>query len=528
MHCGTKLYEMQTDFSSYVEIMTGLADSISKGIVINSKLLILDGKRAIIYDLLLENDRVGYLDEKGYIPTTHIARSPDGIKTQIYESVNLLQDARINLFTSNSTDTVYKLADKNISLPILVEVLNEDAEWVVKVRDNDFAVNFENGEIIFNNPIGEAVVDNQDNVRIKYSVNNAEGKEQINKCNMAIAYGYAGANNRVFMSGNPSCANVVMFSELNDITYMPVENIQNIGLATVGITGFARLNSGKLAVLKGISDTDSTIFYLGYANYNGKEVFPLEGSSKGEGNIGRYASDTLINEPLILTQNGIFALNSATINDERFTYHRSYYVDKYLLNEPNLKDAVGIANDGKYYLAINDNVYVADSRIKTSNKNGRYSNYQYEWYYWKNLPIRIWFLWNEELYFGDKYGNICRFRSDNDVNRYKDNEENVVSYWSTPILDLGQATKKKNIKRVVISSNPTTSKLVVGYLLKNGEKQVIEKTYINSTFPKKTVIRKKAKKLSFISLYIENEDENNMSFNSLIVVYTVGSFYKGD
>lgn len=528
VHCGTKLYEMQTDFSSYTVIMTGLADTISQGIIINSKLLILDGKRAIIYDLLLENDRVGYLDEKGYIPITHIARSPDGTQDQLYESVNLLQSSRINQFISNNTDKVYQLADTGISLPVLVEVMNENGEYETKVRDQDYTVDFTNGKITFEKPVGNPPVTGRDNVRIKYNVSNFPEKSQVNKCNMAIAYGYAGANNRVFITGNPDFPNIVMYSEFDDITYIAVENVQRIGLATAEITGFARLNSGKLAVLKNVSDTDSTIFYIGYANYNGKEVFPLEGSTKGEGNIGNHSNDTLVNEPLILTRNGVFALNSATINDERFTYHRSYYIDTYLLKEPNLEKAVGIANDGKYYLAINNNVYVADSRIKSTTKNGRYSNYQYEWYFWTNLPIRIWFLWNGKLYFGDKYGNLCCFRDNNDKNRYKDNESNVISYWSTPILDLGQTPRKKTIRRVVVTSNPSNSQLTIGYILKNGEKQVMDKTYINSTFPKKTVIRKKAKRLSFISIYVENEGINNMSFNSLTVVYTVGSFYKGD
>ena len=52
--------------------------------------------------------------------------------------------------------------------------------------------------------------------------------------------------------------------------------------------------------------------------------------------------------------------------------------------------------------------------------------------------------------------------------------------------------------------------------------------YIDSTYPKTTIIRKKAKKLSFFSLYIENKEDSNMSFNTICVIYTVGSYYKGD
>ena len=528
VHCGTKLYEMKTDFSSYTEILAGLADRISQGLVINSKLLILDGKRAIVYDLLESGNRVKYLDEIGYIPTTQIARSPNGTASQTYDSINLLQDSRVNLFTSNETDTIYQLAETNITKVETVEVLNDNAEWVVKSAITDYSVNLQNGQVIFKSAIGNPPVDDRDNVRIKYKIVSDSNKSQINKCTIMCAYGYAGANNRAFLSGNPDYANILMYSHIDDITYFPVENVTKIGLEVAPITGIARLNNGKLAVLKDVSDTDSTIFYIGYGTYNGNEAFPLEGSTKGEGNISHYAHDVLINEPLILTQNGIFALNTASLSDERYVYHRSYYIDAKLKQEDNLENAIGIVNDGKYYLAINDHVYVADSRFKSSTNNSKYSNYQYEWYYWTNLPVKVWFVWNNELYFGDKSGNICKFRDNYDIDRFKDDTKNVEAEWNSIILDLNRPANKKNIKRISIASNPTNSKLVVGYRLKGGDKQVLSKTYIKSTYPKTTIIRKKAKKLSFFSLYIENKENSNMNFNSVCVVYTVGSYYKGD
>lgn len=528
VHCGTSLFEMETDFSSYTEILTGLANNISQGVIINSKLLILDGKRAIVYDLLEKGDRIHYLDEIGYIPTTEIARSPNGLKSQSYESINLIQDSRINLFTSTEEDKIYQLSDIGLSSVSLVEVMDENGLYQQKVSVKDYTVDLEKGQVIFKSAIGKPPVDGRDNVRIKFEVTNASNKSQINKCSIMTTYGYAGANNRIFMAGNPDYPNILMYSYLENITYMPVENVIKIGLEVVSINGLVKLLDGKLGVLKDVSDTDSTLFKIGYGTYNGNEAFPLEGSSKGEGNISKYASDTLLNEPIILTQNGIFAINTATLTDEKHMYHRSYYIDSKLKKEPNLKNAVGIVNDGKYYLAINNHVYVADSRFKSSSSNSKYSNYQYEWYYWTDLPVQVWFVWNNELYFGDTVGNICKFRDNNDIDRFKDNTDNVEAEWNSAILDLNRPVHKKNIKRIAIQSNPTISKLVVGYRLKGGDKQVLTKEYINSTYPKTTVIRKKAKKLSFFSLYIENKEDTNMNFNSVSVVYTVGSYYKGD
>lgn len=528
VHCGTKLYEMQTDFSSYTELLIGLADRRSQGIVINSKLLILDGKRAIVYDLLKTNDKVKYLDEIGYIPTTQIARAPNGLASQSYDSINLLQDSRINLFTSNETDTIYQLAETNITAVEKVEVLNENAEWVVQSAVTNYSVDLEKGQVIFKEIIGKPPVDDRDNVRIKYKVDSVSNKLQVNKCTIMSVYGYAGANNRIFLAGNSDYANIVMHSDISDITYIPVENVTKIGLEVVPISGFARLLNGNLGILKPHSDTDSTLFEMGYGTYNGTEAFPLRGSVKGEGNISQHAIDVLLNEPLILTHNGVFALNSATLSDEIYVYHKSYYIDNKLREEANLENAVGIVNDGKYYLAINDHVYVADSRFKSGNSNSKYSNYQYEWYYWTNLPVKVWFVWNNELYFGDKSGNICKFRDDNDVDRFKDNTENVEAEWNSVILDLNSPAHKKNIKRVALSSNPTNSHLTIGFRLKGGDKIVLTKEYTNSQYPKTTMLRKKAKKLSFFSLYVENKENSNMSFNSICVVYTVGSYYKGD
>lgn len=524
VHCGTKLYEMKTDFSSYQVILEGLADVNSTGIILSNKLVILDSKRAIIYDVMSETQSVGYLDEMGYVPTTHIARTPNGLAGQAYEVVNLLQAQRIVLFTSDETSTEYVLPEQNIDKVLAVEVLNENAEWVAKAYTPDLV----KGIITFSSAVGKPVIDDQDNVRVRYSKDEASYKSQVNKCTMMMAYGYEGRNNRLFVAGNPDYPNIITYSGIDDATYFPANAVINVGLSTVPIMSLERLNSGEMVVLKDVSDSDSTIFYIGYGMFNGEEVFNVQGSAKGEGCISNKATAYLMNEPLVLTHNGIFAINGSSINDERFAYHRSYYIDGKLLKEKNLEKAIGCSFDGKYFLAVNDRVYVADSRFKTTNKNSKTSNYQYEWYFWTDLPITLWFVWNNELYFGDKSGNICKFRDNLDENRYLNDTKPVKAYWRTPFLDLGSISYKKTIKRIFISSNPTDSEMTVGYITKKGEKNIIDKLYLNSIFPKVTTIRKQAKKISYISLYIESESDKGMSFNDIALVYIYGTFYKGD
>lgn len=523
VHCGTKLYELKTDFSSYMVIKEGLNNIQSTGLIINGKLLILDGKRAIIYDLLKTTDRVSYLDEIGYIPTTQIARKPDGTESQAYEEINLVSDKRMNLFTSDGEATVYQLDETGITVT-KVEVLNDSGDWKTV---NNYTVDGNNGNITFTATIAPPVIDKSDNVRITYSKVNEDYKKQINKCRIVQAYGYGGNNNRAFLAGNEELQNIISYSAVNDITYFEASNALSIGLETVPITGLLKLNDGTLCAMKNISDSDSTMFYIGWATYNSEEVFNIQGSAKGEGCISSLSSAMLNNEPLIFGCNGVFAINTATINDERYSRHRSYYVDGKLLKEANKGKAVAIAHDGKYYLAINNKVYVADSRIKTTSTYGKNTNYQYEWTLWTNLPVKLWFVWNNKLYFGDTNGNICTFR-DEEIGKYKDVDVPVEAYWETPAYELNGIAYNKNLKRVMIASEADNNELTVGYISKSGTKQVLQKVYADSTFPKITTIRKQVKKLSFIQLYVKSENATNMNINGLSFVYTIGNLYKGD
>ena len=58
---------------------------------------------------------------------------------------------------------------------------------------------------------------------------------------------------------------------------------------------------------------------------------------------------------------------------------RSYYVNGKLLKEENMDEAIGISVDGKYYLGINNHVYIADSRYLSYPANAKTEQYQYEW-----------------------------------------------------------------------------------------------------------------------------------------------------
>ena len=84
---------------------------------------------------------------------------------------------------------------------------------------------------------------------------------------------------------------------------------------------------------------------------------------------------------------------------------RSYYIEPHLLQR-NIAEAVAIELEGRYLLAVDGYVYVADSRLKEFNKYSGTESYQYEWTLWDNMPVRVWHKDRDYLYFGTADGKI--------------------------------------------------------------------------------------------------------------------------
>lgn len=532
VHAGAKLYEVSSDWSIAVEIKSGLSDNISQGLVFKGSLLIFDGLRALIYSKFDSDMECKYLDEVGYIPITRISMTPALGGGKKYESINMLQAKRINSFLGTISDTVYKLdSDKIDSSVVTVEVLNSNGDYTVLTENTDFTVNRTTGKVTFNNPPGESVVDGKDNVRITFSVTNTDNVSQINKCTFFTVFGYNGNNNRVFVSGNPDHPNIDWFSDIDNCMYFPADNVSAIGMDTAPITSYARISDGSLAILKDNSDTDCTIYYRTSSTFNSKEVFPLSSGISGVGCVSTRATTSIQNDSLILTNQGVYAV--LAVNDKNTNAYvlRSYYVNGKLTKEANLKNATSVFFDGKYYLAINGNVYIADTRYKSTEKDSKTTGYQYEWYFWNNIPVRVWFMWNNELYFGTEDGKICKFKSSIDTNLFKDIDINVKASWKTPMLNFGQVTLAKTVKSVTIAHNPKVdSELELCYIDKNGSKVVISKTFNvkGATFPKVLQIKAKIKKFMYMQIELVSNNAVNMSFVDIAIQYILAGKYRGE
>lgn len=313
---------------------------------------------------------------------------------------------------------------------------NEAGSKVIPSATNAFPIaiiDFENG-CLFLNP-GEKFfpADNGDSVIKVTFVHTPTAEEaglaeedfvpyadRIGRCRFGQMFGVSGNTDRLFLSGNEHFPNVDFFSEADDLTYFPDLNTVAMGSDAQAVVGYARLSDNTLAIFKErVGGADASIFYrTGYLSeqYDDRgnlekllPVFPTVAGNLGEAMISRHASLDFGGDNLMLSRNGVFGIvladNVATA--VRYTRERSRNVNARLLSEPNLSEAVGYSFDGRYYLAVNSHVYVADARYKISTHDDMDGSYQYEWWYWEDVPARVFSELGGRLVFGTEDGMIC-------------------------------------------------------------------------------------------------------------------------
>ena len=416
-----------------------------------------------------------------------------------------------------TAQSVFKLDDTNLDEITLVQKMNANGGWDTVT---EFTYDLAKGEVYFTP--GTPPVTGRDNVSIKYKKELSDNVSKINKCTIITLYGYEGNGNRVFASGNPDLPNYDFWCEQENPLFWPDGNFAKIG--TEPIVDYARLNDGTLAVLKKQSDTDCSVYYRSSNLLNEVEVFPLQDGVKNIGCISRYASANLLNDPLMLSSQGVFSIVGN--NGEKYAMQRSYYVNGKLLKEPNLEEAIGIAVDGKYYLGINNHIYIADSRYLSYPKHAKTEQFQYEWWYWENIPARVFFSWNNKLYFGTSDGKICTFGK-----TYQDDGKDFESYWETPFIDMDSNDYAKTIKSVTLVLKPKVdSRVVLGYELDDGTIEIITRDYENliDDFPKTIREKEKIQKFMFVKFFIKNNINKKMTFERLSLEYVFAGKYKGE
>ncbi|MBQ8004639.1 MAG: hypothetical protein IJ299_06075, partial [Oscillospiraceae bacterium] len=288
---------------------------------------------------------------------------------------------------------------------------------------------------------GYRYISGVDNFSIEFT-HEVEGyADRIGKCTVMDVF-----ENRLFFSGNPDYPNVDWYSGVNDPLYVPDINYTEIGMDSSRIMGYLRTGSEQ-AILKSDGD-DATIYMRSYSTLSdGTVIFPVKHGTSGLGAIAERAICTFLDDPLYLTRNGVYAIGMQDISNERALNIRSTRVNKRLLGEKGLKDALMCEWRGYLVLCVDGKAYVADAAQKQYPRNVT-NTFEYEWYYWTNIPATALYESGGELFFGTEDGRLCKFNTDLSTESgevYSDDGKAIEAEWATGLSNDGNFMQEKTL-----------------------------------------------------------------------------------
>lgn len=557
IHAGDKLY------LDGAVIYEGMADERSVGRQFYGKLFIFDGKKALCYGEFEEKEaaaaegeekpkvwEVRALEDEAYIPTVIISRNPTGGGTTL-EPLNLIGRKWKESFLSDGTTKVYQLTtDKLDADAVEVRIMTKEGEWTDKKEGTDFTVDREKGTVTFTTAPGASPVTGFDNVEITAAKTREGYADKINKCRIMTLYGVNGGMDRIFISGNPDYPNQDWYCKMNDGFFWGDLWYSTLGQDGSAIVGYIIIND-RLAVLKSDAEEGRNVILRKGEIEKDEAVFPIIGTLSGRGALGSHAFGHLGSEPLFLTDIGIMAITAADLTGEKYSQSRSYYIDNVLTAEKGLEDAFAYVWRDFYLISTGSGrVYLLDGLQKSYDRNSPYSHFQYECYYWDNVPARV--FWEDSagrLCFGDAEGNIFRFYDDVDnILNYNDCGKAIEARWDTPELSGKLFYKNKNFRRISIVLAPAIATGVRIYAQLKGHWEdealfdgksagtFLDFNYINfglfsfltDTAPRTMGGKIKIKKVDKVAFSFRNEElDQPFGIYKFATEYTENGNYKG-
>lgn len=442
VHAGAAIYR---DASSPVKLRDSLKDDYSTSFYMANKLYILTGAQYLVYD----GSSVKNVSDDAYTPTTSYGMKPAGGGTA-YEKVNLLSPWRYNKFTGDGETKVYQLDVKELDDGKTVTVKVGGTE----LASSEFSVNYSEGKITFTTAPAKPA-NGLDNVEIKFCKTSKlkdsteKAESLILNCTICTTYGVS-TEDRVFVTGNPKHPATEYYSGLGDPSYFPDINYVEVGSSDWPILNYLKFQ-GDLVIVKEHNAQEYTVWHQSGELLSGVAAFPLRPGVAGIGAVAKRGAQQLLDDAMFLTPRGVFArVNSvALVKVEQGVKCRSNRINRDILSRTDLKDAVSVVWDGYFILCFpaTGECFVADS-------NQPQSNGGYEWYYWNNIPARVFAQETGVLWFGTSDGRLCRLNNDVtdkegniQMDAYNDDGEPIEWVWATKMDDFGNLGMYKNLTK---------------------------------------------------------------------------------
>lgn len=507
---GTKLYT-QLGNAQPVELYSGIQNGPINFFTSEGKCYIMDGIKYLVYD------GATVKEVEPYIPVLQISKNPSG-GGSANEDFNLIGNKWKDSFSGDGTSTVYQMSLTGLDSTTVTAVVGT----TTITEGSGLTVDRVNGKITFTT----APASGTNNVIITAGKTVSGYANRIKKCSMAIGFG--GANDtRMFIAGNPELPDHMWRSGLYDPTYWPENGYYRMAEKIMGFSKqydylIVERPNGKHMVSFNITS-------------EGVISFPSKPINNQVGTIASHSIQIIENNPVSLSKDGVYMLVASNVKDERNVVHISANIDRKLLLESALNNAVSIDYDKKYWLALNGNVYVLDYTQKSQ------KNPYGEWYVYNNIPTSCFLVKDGFLYFGSLTdGLVYRFKKDYDSQAYNDDGAPINAYWKSKQLTFNAAEMKKYVDSLYLTLKPATKTSVELFYssdLKENVNISFDKplhfnlfdfnnidftnfTFYSSNFPKVVKVKVKAKKVIVFQLIIQNNQLNeSLSVLSLGIDY---------
>lgn len=469
---STKMYSINKSTGIKTEIYSSLTASKGSFFTFKNKttgvsiLYYINGHEYVQYD----GTTVSTVQSHAYIPTVLMGRAPTGGGT-VLEQYNAIGAGFTTSFSPNGTATVYTLPQSGLDATLLTCT----SLGVVKVEGTDFTVDRVTGLVTFTT----VPVTGTDTLKITAYKTDSTQLGYILGCKYAITFG-GNNDTRVFIAGDST---TYYYSGLLDPTYFPENQYNNAGVDNTYITGFG-VQYNTLVVFKERS--------LGVVTYQvntdgSNPSFPYSRMSSAIGCDMPYTIQLISNHLVWCnTYGGVHTLVSDTnIKDEKDVRPISYNIDG-TIERPGLlgntksdmQNATSIDFYGMYWLCVGSKVYVWDYdvspyTISTSSSTTYQTPQNLSWFPFDNINANCWLGIDQDLYYGDRTGNIVHFLNSN-VNvqlDYADFGLPINAYFQTKVLDMGLFDWLKYILDVRYKSKSDVfTNTTVTYLYDGGER----------------------------------------------------------
>ena len=571
------------------------------------------GQEGQIWFQVYLNDPYNFLT---YTPRTSIARSPNGLNSTKYEDENLIINVRRNKFLSDASSTVYKLdvntcygfPDANVTV-FQMQADGTFSSALHNASGTAITATLTSGTntVTFSAVPHATYKTGVDNIEIWFRTgqNSKKISSQINYYQSFASYGLNGLSDNIFFCNNSEqrfmnkeiWLTAIKDTEDYDGIKMYISSNSYSILGSNRKIGYSKV--GQYLVLHGQRDGSSPVAYLKTASIddNGEFIIRSVPTTSQVGALSPKGFANLRDDPLWISEAGVSSVIIDNITNVQSIQDRGFYINQKLLQEPNLDKALSFVFDNKYFVCVNGNVYIADSRRKSMENKSYSESFQYEWYYWEGLDVQTCVVVDGELLFGTMDGRLMKYKNENSAYPYCDEvlatptlwttatnyikgnivhdglnnyyvclvnhlsthnplevgkywnkviqvgtryQIPVISYWTTPIMNMGDITMRKTLKnlwvrlgkhanmsaRIYYSTQGIVSEKYDG-IFDFSDIDFSRFTFSTDTDPSVLVTNRAERKFMSIQFKVESRDANPFSLLEIVGKYTFNNQFKG-